>query len=64
MTRRQGNYSDAVRERAVRLVVDQRGKYESEWPAIPSVASKSGCRRRRCGCGWSRRSVMRAAGLA
>ena len=42
MTRRQGKYPDAVRERAVRLVFEQRDVYESEWAAIRSVAEKSG----------------------
>jgi len=31
-----------VRERAVRLVVEHRGEYETEWAAITSVAQKCG----------------------
>ena len=36
-------YSPEVRERAVRLVFEHRGDYESEWAAIGSIASKIGC---------------------
>ncbi len=42
MTRRQGNYPDAVRERAVRLVFESRDEYDSEWAEIASIAEKSG----------------------
>lgn len=36
-------YSPEVRERAVRLVREQRAEHESEWAAIMSVAAKMGC---------------------
>ena len=36
-------YSPEVRERAVRLVFEQRDKYDSEWAAIRSIADKFGC---------------------
>ena len=36
-------YSSEVRERAVRLVFEQRQDYESQWAAIASVAEKFGC---------------------
>ena len=39
---RPGKYPDVVRRQAVRLVVDHRGEYESEWAAITSIAAKSG----------------------
>ena len=32
-----------MRERAVRLVLEHRDEYESEWAAITSIASKFGC---------------------
>jgi transposase len=32
-----------MRERAVRLVVEQAGEYESEWAAMTSIAEKMGC---------------------
>ena len=40
---KQIRYSTEVRERAVRLVAEQRAAYESEWAAISSIASKLGC---------------------
>jgi transposase len=36
-------YPVEVRERAVRLVVEHRGEYETEWAAIVSIAEKFGC---------------------
>jgi transposase len=36
-------YSSEVRERAVRLVLEQAAEYESQWAAISSVAGKIGC---------------------
>ena len=36
-------YSPEVRERAVRLVVEQQGEYSSRWAAISSIAEKIGC---------------------
>ena len=35
-------YSPEVRDRAVRMVMDHRGEFQSQWPAIQSVASKLG----------------------
>jgi transposase len=36
-------YSVEVRQRAVRLVLEHRGEYETEWAAICSIAGKIGC---------------------
>lgn len=36
-------YSPEVRERAVRMVFDHVGEYDSQWAAIRSVAGKIGC---------------------
>ena len=40
---KQKQYSPEVRERAVRLVIEQQGEHESQWAAIVSIAGKIGC---------------------
>ena len=40
---RTSRYSQEVRERAVRMVFEHRGEYDSEWEAICSIAEKIGC---------------------
>ena len=40
---RASRYSQEVRERAVRMVFEHRGEYDSEWEAICSIAKKIGC---------------------
>ena len=40
---RPSRYSPEVRERSVRLVLEQADKHGSKWAAIQSVASKIGC---------------------
>ncbi len=42
MTTKGKRYPAEVRERAVRLVMEHRGEYESEWAAIGSIAQKCG----------------------
>lgn len=41
--RKANNYSPEVRERAVRMVIEHRDEYTSEWAAIESIAPKIGC---------------------
>lgn len=36
-------YAPEVRERAVRLVLEQEREHESQWATISSIASKVGC---------------------
>jgi transposase len=43
MTKRTPPFSPEVRERAVRLVLDQQGEHGSQYAAIRSVAAKIGC---------------------
>jgi transposase len=40
---RASRYSPEVRERAVRMVLDQAEQYDSRWAAIRSIAEKIGC---------------------
>ena len=37
-------YSPEVRDRAVRMVFEQRADYGSQWAAIQSIAAKIGCK--------------------
>ena len=40
---KRGKYPAEVRERGVRLVLEQQGSHESQWAAITSIAAKLGC---------------------
>ncbi len=40
---KQVRYSPEFRERAVRMLLDQQGEYESQWAAMNSIATKVGC---------------------
>jgi len=41
---RPNKFSAEVRERAVRMVLEHREEYASEWAAMRSIAAKIGCR--------------------
>ena len=41
--RKRSRYSPEVRERAVRMVREHEGEYDSQWAAIRSIAEKIGC---------------------
>ena len=41
--KKQIRYSPEIRERAVRLVYEHQGEYESQWAAMVSIAAKIGC---------------------
>jgi len=41
--RKSSKYPAELRERAVRLVFEQRAAHESEWAAISAIAEKLGC---------------------
>ena len=58
---RPSRYAPEVRERAVAMVFDHEGEYDSQWAAIRSIAHKIGCSSETLRI-WVRRSE-RDAGL-
>ena len=56
---RANRYSPDTRARAVRMVLDNQGSYESQAAAIKAIAPKIGC-----GDGFSMRKPTRVAGMA
>ena len=40
---RPSRFSPEVRDRAVRMVLEQQDKHDSQWAAITSIAEKFGC---------------------
>jgi transposase len=50
-------YPVEVRQRAVRLVLEHRGEYETEWAAICSISGKMGCSAETLR-GWVRRAEV------
>jgi transposase-like protein len=43
MKKKLARFSPEVMERAVRMVFESRGEYESQWATIVSIAGKIGC---------------------
>ena len=43
MSKKSNQFSPEVRERAVRMVREHRGEYQSLWAAVESIAPKIGC---------------------
>ena len=69
---RPSRYSPEVRERAVRMVFEHQGEYDSQWAAMASIASKIGCtaetlrkwvRERKMRLGWGRPAAVVPRGL-
>jgi transposase len=57
MAKTSKRYPVEVRERAVRLVLEHRGEYETKWAAMSSIAQKIGCSAETLR-GWVRRAEI------
>lgn len=57
-------YSPEVMERAVRMVLEAKDQYESQWAAIVSISAKMGCTAETYGAGCANMSVTRACAMA
>jgi transposase len=58
MGKSKAHYPPELRERAVRMVVEVRGEYQSQWAAIEAVASKLGIGSAETLRKWMRRSEI------
>ena len=45
-------FSPEVRQRAVRMVLESQGEYDSQWAAICSIAQRLAVHQRLCVCGF------------
>ena len=61
---RKSPYPREVRERAVRMVLEHRHEYESQWAAITSIAGKFGMTAETLRGGCARPRSMTASGQA
>ncbi len=50
-------FSPEVRQRAVRMVLESQGEYDSQWAAICSIAQRLAVRQRLCVCGFIDRNL-------
>jgi len=59
-------YSAGVRERAVRMALEQEGTYRSEWATIESIAKNTGCASEtlRNWVRWAERDAVKRPGPA
>ena len=61
---RPSRFSPEVRERAVRMVEEHQEAHASEWAVLHRWRRSSAARRRHCGSGCGRRSVIPGIGRA